>query len=225
MIICLFSPNGQKVRSKVELLKYVDESLDLSNFDFKSGNLVDGVPRRRRRVRSKCLSVFNFFYLAERWLSELTCLERDFVRSLGSSVTLNYGAFQRFVPYLNQKDADVTPPKSSPHTYPVTDVTPTEPTASPIELTASPVEPTANPVAPPSAVGLVNGNGETSQSSSRYESYKCIIFHSCLIFCLIKLVTMEKYNFFLMVLLDLFCEYENILLSKTMTFNRCVMLT
>ncbi|XP_057217935.1 methyl-CpG-binding domain protein 1b isoform X1 [Triplophysa rosa] len=102
------SRNGQKVRSKVELLKYVDESLDLSNFDFKSGKLVDGVPRRRRK---------------------------------------------RFVPYLNQKDADATPPKSSPHTYPVTDVTPTEPTA--------------NPVAPPSGEGLVNGNGETSQSSFR----------------------------------------------------------
>nr|XP_055040314.1 methyl-CpG-binding domain protein 1b isoform X2 [Misgurnus anguillicaudatus]XP_055040315.1 methyl-CpG-binding domain protein 1b isoform X2 [Misgurnus anguillicaudatus]XP_055040317.1 methyl-CpG-binding domain protein 1b isoform X2 [Misgurnus anguillicaudatus]XP_055040318.1 methyl-CpG-binding domain protein 1b isoform X2 [Misgurnus anguillicaudatus] len=117
------SPGGQKVRSKVELMKYLDESKDLSNFDFKTGQLLVGGARKR---------------------------------------------VKRLNPNSSQLDPNTksgTPPKSIPHTNPVTDTTLPSPTTHK-EPTAIP----ANPPAPPSreslsgtSDGLVNGNGVTSQ--------------------------------------------------------------
>ncbi|XP_065097321.1 methyl-CpG-binding domain protein 1b isoform X2 [Paramisgurnus dabryanus] len=117
------SPGGQKVRSKVELMKYLDESKDLSNFDFKTGQLLVGGARKR---------------------------------------------VKRLNPNPSQLDPNTksgTPPKSIPHTNPVTDTTlPTLTTHN--EPTAISVDP---PAPPPmesmsgTSDGLVNGNGVTSQ--------------------------------------------------------------
>uniref|UniRef100_UPI0001A2C0D8 methyl-CpG-binding domain protein 1b isoform 1 n=1 Tax=Danio rerio TaxID=7955 RepID=UPI0001A2C0D8 len=47
------SPRGRKVRSRVELTKHIGHSVDLTNFDFKSGQFLGEGARRKPRVRRK----------------------------------------------------------------------------------------------------------------------------------------------------------------------------
>ncbi|RXN19880.1 methyl- -binding domain 1-like protein [Labeo rohita] len=42
------SPRGHKVRSRVELLKFISNTVDLTNFDFKTGQFLGEGPRRRK---------------------------------------------------------------------------------------------------------------------------------------------------------------------------------
>ncbi|KAK3536943.1 hypothetical protein QTP86_027140 [Hemibagrus guttatus] len=41
------SPKGERVRSKIELLKYIGNTVDLTNFDFKTGIFLDGEPSKK----------------------------------------------------------------------------------------------------------------------------------------------------------------------------------
>uniref|UniRef100_A0AAY5EE92 Methyl-CpG binding domain protein 1b n=1 Tax=Electrophorus electricus TaxID=8005 RepID=A0AAY5EE92_ELEEL len=46
------SPKGERLRSKIELLRFIRNTVDLTNFDFKLGKFVDGeIPRRGPKVR------------------------------------------------------------------------------------------------------------------------------------------------------------------------------
>ncbi|XP_051528759.1 uncharacterized protein LOC127426177 isoform X3 [Myxocyprinus asiaticus] len=143
------SPCGHKVRSRVELLRYVDPSLDLTNFDFKTGKILDdAVPKRgrRRKVESSLLyfggsaEVPNKLMDAGGWAS-----------SPGSSANLS--AFQREGPYVKPKVENSTT---------VTDTTvPSFTTPPNISLTEIPAKPTAPLLG--GSDGLVNGSVGTSK--------------------------------------------------------------
>ncbi len=49
-----FSPRGHKVRSRVELVKFISASVDLTNFDFKTGQLLGEGPRKKKVSCSAC---------------------------------------------------------------------------------------------------------------------------------------------------------------------------
>lgn len=73
-----FSPKGDRVRSKIELLKSVGNTVDLSNFDFKTGTFLDGEPQKRGlKVREgdkniKASSYFtNIQCVKQKWLFKI----------------------------------------------------------------------------------------------------------------------------------------------------------
>uniref|UniRef100_A0A673GXB2 Uncharacterized LOC107749463 n=1 Tax=Sinocyclocheilus rhinocerous TaxID=307959 RepID=A0A673GXB2_9TELE len=91
------SPRGHKVRSRVELVKHVNQSVDLTNFNFKTGQFL-GEGLQRRKVR-RCSASGN----------------------PGSSASLSYGTVPKLSSYSIQKGANtVTTPKCSTYTGPET---------------------------------------------------------------------------------------------------------
>ncbi|KAK2821404.1 hypothetical protein Q7C36_020747 [Tachysurus vachellii] len=47
------SPKGERVRSKIELLKYIGNTVDLTNFDFKTGIFLDGEHSKKATKKRK----------------------------------------------------------------------------------------------------------------------------------------------------------------------------
>uniref|UniRef100_A0A671NXP3 Uncharacterized LOC107685672 n=1 Tax=Sinocyclocheilus anshuiensis TaxID=1608454 RepID=A0A671NXP3_9TELE len=97
------SPRGHKVRSRVELVKHVSQSVDLTNFNFKTGQFL-GEGLQRRKVRR--------------------CSASDTggaAGNPGSSASLSYGTVPKLSSYSIQKGANtVTTPKCSTYTGPET---------------------------------------------------------------------------------------------------------
>lgn len=55
------SPKGERVRSKIELLKYIGNIVDLTNFDFKTGKFLDGEPSKKgMKVRKQFENMFQY---------------------------------------------------------------------------------------------------------------------------------------------------------------------
>ncbi|XP_027021231.1 methyl-CpG-binding domain protein 1b isoform X2 [Tachysurus fulvidraco] len=51
--IYYLSPKGERVRSKIELLKYIGNTVDLTNFDFKTGIFLDGEHSKKATKKRK----------------------------------------------------------------------------------------------------------------------------------------------------------------------------
>ncbi|XP_051957936.1 uncharacterized protein LOC127626286 isoform X2 [Xyrauchen texanus] len=143
------SPCGHKVRSRVELLRYVSPSLDLTNFDFKTGKILDdALPKRgrKRKVESSLLyfggsaEVPNKLKDAGGWSSS----------PVSSS---NHSAFQRVGPYVK--------PKVEKSTTMTVKTVPRFNTPPNISLTEIPAKPTAPPLV--GSDRLVNGSVGTSK--------------------------------------------------------------
>ncbi|XP_051967474.1 uncharacterized protein LOC127632758 [Xyrauchen texanus] len=143
------SPAGHKVRSRVELLKYVDPSIDLTNFDFKTGKILDVVVPRRGRKR-KVDSPLLYFGGSSEVPKKLTDTG-GWAGSSGSSANLS--AFQREGPY-------VRPMVENSRTMPDTNV---PNVTNPPHF--GPTQIPAKPTAPPPGVsgGLMNGSSGTSR--------------------------------------------------------------
>ncbi|XP_067244201.1 methyl-CpG-binding domain protein 1b isoform X1 [Chanodichthys erythropterus] len=160
------SPRGHKVRSRVELLKHINDSVDLTNFDFKTGQFLGDGPRRRKRRRMDSPMTHYGSSSAPGFPNELTDAGGT-GRSPGSSVSLSCGTVPKLSTYSIQKGANtVTPQKSSTFTSPGTNTTlPNAATQPPVDLTRGAANPTARPfVGSVSADRPINGTGGAAQN-------------------------------------------------------------
>uniref|UniRef100_A0A8C1EEP5 Methyl-CpG binding domain protein 1b n=2 Tax=Cyprinus carpio TaxID=7962 RepID=A0A8C1EEP5_CYPCA len=122
------SPRGHKVRSRVELVKYISQSVDLTNFDFKTGQFLGEEPRRRK-VR-RC-----------------SAYPGGATSNPGSSASLSYSTAPKLSSNSIQKSANtVTTPKCSTYTSPETNTALPSATA---QLTVDLTEDSVNPTPPP----------------------------------------------------------------------------
>ncbi|XP_077059622.1 methyl-CpG-binding domain protein 1b isoform X2 [Siphateles boraxobius] len=160
------SPRGHKVRSRVELMKHIKESVDLTNFDFKTGQFLGDGPRRRKKRRVDSPMAHHGSSSTPGFPNELTNAG-GMACSPGSSASQSCGTVPKLSTNSTQKAAIiVTPPKCSTFTGPGTDTTlPNAPTRPPVDLT----EVAANPTVPPLAGSVsadrpINGTSGARQS-------------------------------------------------------------
>ncbi|XP_050979225.1 methyl-CpG-binding domain protein 1b isoform X2 [Labeo rohita] len=135
------SPRGHKVRSRVELLKFISNTVDLTNFDFKTGQFLGEGPRRRKRRKVDSplayASVPSFPH-------ESTDVGAA-AASPGSSANISYVTAPKPSSYSIQKGANiVTTPKCSTDTS-----LPSAATHPSVDLTKD----SANPTPPPPPLG------------------------------------------------------------------------
>uniref|UniRef100_A0A8C1Q938 Methyl-CpG binding domain protein 1b n=1 Tax=Cyprinus carpio TaxID=7962 RepID=A0A8C1Q938_CYPCA len=111
------SPRGHKVRSRVELVKHVSQSVDLTNFNFKTGQFLgEGLPWRKRRK----LDSPQAHSSVPSFPNELTDAGAA-VGSPGSSTSLSCSKAPKLSSYSIQKGANtVITPKCSTYTAPET---------------------------------------------------------------------------------------------------------
>ncbi|XP_016144901.1 uncharacterized protein [Sinocyclocheilus grahami] len=111
------SPRGHKVRSRVELVKHVSQSVDLTNFNFKTGQFLgEGLQRRKRRKLDSSQAHFS----VPSFPNELADTGGA-ASNPGSSASLSYGTVPKLSSYSIQKGAStVTTPKCSTYTGPET---------------------------------------------------------------------------------------------------------
>ncbi|KAF4107461.1 hypothetical protein G5714_011825 [Onychostoma macrolepis] len=142
------SPRGHKVRSRVELVKYISESVDLTNFDFKTGQFLGEGPRRRKRRKPDSPQAH---FSVPGFPNELADTGGG---NPGSSASLSYGTAPKFGSYSVQKGANtVTTPKCSTYASPETDTA--LPSAA-AQLTVDLTEDSAKPTPPPPLGGSVS---------------------------------------------------------------------
>ncbi|KAL1265794.1 hypothetical protein QQF64_003821 [Cirrhinus molitorella] len=135
------SPRGHKVRSRVELLKFINDSVDLTNFDFKTGQILGEGPRRRKRRKMESPQT----YAAVPSFPHESTDAGGAASSLGSSANLSYGTAPKISSYSIQKGANtVTTPKCSTDTS-----LPSAATHSTVGLTEDAAKPTPTPPPPP----------------------------------------------------------------------------
>uniref|UniRef100_A0A671TBR2 Methyl-CpG binding domain protein 1b n=1 Tax=Sinocyclocheilus anshuiensis TaxID=1608454 RepID=A0A671TBR2_9TELE len=116
------SPRGHKVRSRVELVKYISQSVDLTNFDFKTGQFL------ACSLHFFGFNLFTYFPLI-------------------STFCLSYGTAPKLSSYSIHKGANtVTTPKCNTYTSPETNTALSSATA---QLTIDLTEDSANPTPPP----------------------------------------------------------------------------
>ncbi|CAM4732080.1 unnamed protein product [Leuciscus chuanchicus] len=160
------SPRGHKVRSRVELMKHINDSVDLTNFDFKTGQFLGDGPRKRKKRRVDSPMAHHGGSSTPGFSNELTNAGGT-ACSPGSSASLSCGTVPKLSTYSTQKAVNtVTPPKCSTFTGPGTDTTlPNAATRSPVDLTRVAANPTVPPlVGSVSADRPINGTGGTRQS-------------------------------------------------------------
>ncbi|XP_067287625.1 methyl-CpG-binding domain protein 1b [Pseudorasbora parva] len=157
------SPRGRKVRSRVELLKHISDSVDLTNFDFKTGQFLGDASRKRKRRRLDSPMAPSS---APSFPNEIADAGRT-ASNPGPSVSLSCGTVPKLSSYSSPKaPTSVTPPKCSTFTSPGTDTTvPNAAARPPVDLPGV----SAKPVAPPldrlvSADRPVNGTSGAPQS-------------------------------------------------------------
>ncbi|XP_016393388.1 uncharacterized protein LOC107727872 isoform X1 [Sinocyclocheilus rhinocerous] len=137
------SPRGHKVRSRVELVKYISQSVDLTKFDFKTGQFLGEEPRRRKRRK---LDSPQAHFSVPSFPNELADTGGA-AGNPGSSTSLSYGTAPKLSSYSIHKGANtVTTPKCSTYTSPETNTALSSATA---QLTIDLTEDSANPTPPP----------------------------------------------------------------------------
>ncbi|XP_026131425.1 methyl-CpG-binding domain protein 1b [Carassius auratus] len=165
------SPRGHKVRSRVELMKFMSASVDLTNFDFKTGQFLDEAPRRRKRRKVDSPQAH---FPVPSFPNEVAD-PGSAAGNPGSSASLSYSTAPKLSSYSIQKGANtVTTPKSSTYTSPETDTA--LPSATP-QFTVDLTEESANPTPPPSGVS-VSGAPDGPVNGASGNSQKC--FSVCL---------------------------------------------
>ncbi|KAK7127730.1 hypothetical protein R3I93_020345 [Phoxinus phoxinus] len=153
------SPRGHKVRSRVELMKHINESVDLTLFDFKTGQFLGDGPRRRKKRRVDSPMAQHGGSSTPGFQNELTNAGGT-ACSPGSSASHSGGTVPKLSTYSTQKAANtVTPPKCSTFTGSGTDTTlPNAATRPPVDLTGVAANPTVPPLAGSVSAGRpING--------------------------------------------------------------------
>ncbi|XP_073681831.1 methyl-CpG-binding domain protein 1b isoform X2 [Garra rufa] len=135
------SPRGHKVRSRVELLKFISNTVDLTNFDFKSGQILGEGPRRRKRRKMESPQTYASVPSFPQELPDAGSTPGK----LGSQASLSYSTAPKLSSYSIQKGANtVTTPKCSTDTS-----LPSAATHSTVNLTENSAKPTPPPPPPP----------------------------------------------------------------------------
>ncbi|KAG9260144.1 methyl-CpG-binding domain protein 1-like isoform X2 [Astyanax mexicanus] len=122
------SPSGDRVRSKIELSKYLKNTLDLTNYDFRTGKFFDGKPQRVQRKRRKGRSSpADCGFSSESSFQNESAEVSDRTYSPGPTFSLSRSSEHRLSPPSgqNRSAAAVSPAKS--HDEPA--VTPSTPSA------------------------------------------------------------------------------------------------
>ncbi|TST85777.1 Cysteine desulfurase, mitochondrial [Bagarius yarrelli] len=100
------SPKGERVRSKIELLKYIRNTLDLTNFDFKTGIFLDGEPQKKGIKKRKMdhSSPADGVLFSESSFNNEPAEGYGGTHSPGPPKSLNRFAQQKINPSAGQKD-------------------------------------------------------------------------------------------------------------------------
>ncbi|XP_056107445.1 methyl-CpG-binding domain protein 1b isoform X3 [Rhinichthys klamathensis goyatoka] len=160
------SPRGHKVRSRVELMKHINDSVDLTNFDFKTGQFLGDGPRRRKKRRVDSPMAHHGGSSTPGFPNELTNAGGT-ACSPGSSASLSCGTVPKLSTNSTQKAANtVTPPKCSTFTGPGTNTTlPNAAARPPVDLAGFAPNPTVPPLAGSVSADMpINGTGGARQS-------------------------------------------------------------
>ncbi|XP_017306417.1 methyl-CpG-binding domain protein 1b isoform X4 [Ictalurus punctatus] len=109
--IYYLSPKGDRVRSKIELLKSIGNSVDLTNFDFKTGLFLDGEPTKRGIKKRKMdhSSPADCGFSSESSFHNEATEAYDRAYSPGPPYSLSHFAQQRLTPSSSQKDVPSVP--------------------------------------------------------------------------------------------------------------------
>lgn len=109
--IYYLSPKGDRVRSKIELLKSIGNSVDLTNFDFKTGLFLDGEPTKRGIKKRKMdhSSPADCGFSSESSFHNEATEAYDRTYSPGPPYSLSHFAQQRLTPSSSQKDVPSVP--------------------------------------------------------------------------------------------------------------------
>ncbi|KAF7693296.1 methyl-CpG-binding domain protein 1b [Silurus meridionalis] len=105
------SPKGERVRSKIELLKAIGNTVDLTNFDFKTGRFQDLEPSKRVTKRKKLdhSSPAECGFSSESSFPNEATEAYDRTYSPGPTYSLSHTALHRLSPFSNQKDVRSVP--------------------------------------------------------------------------------------------------------------------
>ncbi|MCJ8744397.1 hypothetical protein PDJAM_G00118200 [Pangasius djambal] len=100
------SPKGERVRSKIELLKSIGNAVDLTNFDFKTGIFLDGEPLKRGIKKRKMdhSSPADCGFSSESSFHNEAAEAYDRTYSPGPPYSLSHFAQQRLSPSSTKKD-------------------------------------------------------------------------------------------------------------------------
>ncbi|XP_017580661.1 methyl-CpG-binding domain protein 1b isoform X1 [Pygocentrus nattereri] len=108
------SPKGERVRSKIELLKCIKNTIDLTHFDFKMGKFFDGEPPKRgpRKRRMGRSSPADCGFSSESSFQNESADAADRTYSPGPMFNLGQSAQSRVSSPSKQKDSTSSPAKS-----------------------------------------------------------------------------------------------------------------
>ncbi|KAM9443635.1 methyl-CpG-binding domain protein 1b isoform 2-T2 [Clarias gariepinus] len=161
------SPKGDRVRSKIELLKSVGNTVDLTNFDFKTGSFFDGQPPKRGMKRRKMdhSSPVDCGFSSESSFHNEVSETYDRTYSPGPPYSLSHIAQQRLSP-LSQKDVSSVPSPGTSNATP-NQAFITHPTAKPTQNVTS-------------KAGFLS---QTKVPAKLVEGTSCIPSNSCLGIC------------------------------------------
>ncbi|XP_072522534.1 methyl-CpG-binding domain protein 1b isoform X2 [Salminus brasiliensis] len=107
------SPKGERVRSKIELAKYLKNTLDLTNYDFRMGKFFDGEPPKRgprRRVGHSSPADCGFSSESSFQNESADTVDRTY--SPGPMFSLSRSSEHRLSPPSSQKDVTANPARS-----------------------------------------------------------------------------------------------------------------
>ncbi|XP_017580664.1 methyl-CpG-binding domain protein 1b isoform X2 [Pygocentrus nattereri] len=107
-------PKGERVRSKIELLKCIKNTIDLTHFDFKMGKFFDGEPPKRgpRKRRMGRSSPADCGFSSESSFQNESADAADRTYSPGPMFNLGQSAQSRVSSPSKQKDSTSSPAKS-----------------------------------------------------------------------------------------------------------------